>query len=503
MSFPDKIAVIDDRTHITFLQLTRNSRKMAAILEELSLKCGARVLATISNSVEYVLSFFSVNYIGGVWCPLSVSLKINQVVSYIRSLSPDAIITNKIIFVKELMATNYDGLVIYLDHDKLVAYKNLEIFAQYRIAEFHESTLRQVAPSGVAEILFSSGTTGAPKGVMLTVENIQSNIRGILNYLELQNTDIALIVKGMNHSSTLNGEILTTLSAGGMIITTEKLIEPNFVFSLIERYGVTIMFAVPSIISILLKGSLRREFNLRTIRIIHFYGSPISSRTVECAAQKFPHAELIYSYGLTEASPRVTFIKQKDLFLKRGSSGVPIVGTKVTIINDENILPPFQIGEIVVQGKNVMKGYYNEPELTNKVLTSHGLHTGDVGYLDEDGYLYVTGRYDEMIIINGINIYPAEIENVLMQNKSVTNAVVFAESSAGRTKLIAIVETSSINNALHKELYFLCNKELDPIRVPHNIIMVRNLQKTSSGKVIRERHLLERYYQTNGENMQS
>jgi len=335
-------------------------------------------------------------------------------------------------------------------------------------------------------ILLTSGTTGAPKGIMLSRDNIKSNVEAIGDYLRLTLNDKIFMVKNMNHSSSIIGELLVGLDNMCTIVFNSKVLTASSMVNSICDNNITVFFAVPTILrEIILK---HKQLNLEKIghlRIINFYGAPMSSQDIDKLVELLPNCNLIYSYGLTEASPRVTYIMGSDLLKKAGSSGRPIKNVKIEISNkgiDNN-------GEIVVSGPNVMLGYYNDAEKTRKTIVDGKLYTGDYGYIDEDGYLYVQGRKDNMIISAGKNIYPEEIEQVLQTAEGVKEVLVRNISDdKGVEKFIAYIVTDDIEPNM-SSLFEVCKNRLENYKIPSKFVYVKELEKTPSGKIVRKQQL--------------
>ena len=201
--------------------------------------------------------------------------------------------------------------------------------------------------------------------------------------------------------------------------------------------------------------------------------------------KKLPGVNFIYSYGLTEASPRVTYITKDELFERGGSCGRAVDGVQVCIRDDEgNTVTNGIVGEITVTGPNVMQGYYMNQELTKKTVRNRVLHTNDLGYMDGDGYLYVIGRKDNMFIIAGKNVQPEEIEGVLNSDSNVTSCLVRKQSKDSE-KICAYVVLHDQKDDCIERLYLLCKNHLEFYKIPNDIYIVKELEKTVSGKIVR------------------
>jgi long-chain acyl-CoA synthetase len=229
------------------------------------------------------------------------------------------------------------------------------------------------------------------------------------------------------------------------------------------------------------------NFDMKSLRIINFYGASMAIHKIRKLAEKFPEVDLIYSYGLTEAAPRVTYIKREELLSKEGSSGVPIKGVEVKIMVDQREAKAFEQGEICVKGPNVMMGYYKNEEKTKAVLADGYLLTGDLGWLDAEGYLYVKGRKDNMIIKSGKNIYPEEIEAVLMGYPGMKEVLVRGEADELVGEEIVAYVVSDGEEALNLfQVLKHCKKALEDYKVPGKIYQVKELKKTLSNKIMRK-----------------
>lgn len=217
----------------------------------------------------------------------------------------------------------------------------------------------------VAMILLSSGTTGEPKGIMLTNANITSNIRAISTYLNVDETDVVLHMKNMYHSSSIIAEALLAVLNGCTLVLMDNVVTPRNIVELIKKYSITIVFTVPTLLTELLSYAKRHNEYLNSVCVINFYGAPINSSTLNELLEYFKDINFIYSYGLTEASPRVSYADRSILERKGTSVGKAIDGVGIKIVDGGNVCSVREIGEVVVHGSGVMKGYYSD-ELKTK-----------------------------------------------------------------------------------------------------------------------------------------
>lgn len=495
LQFPKKLAVIDDDCKLSYSQLLEYSNFMGNTLLNNDLQENDKVIVLLNTSASAIVSLLSVNKIGAIFIPVSTKLKEFGLDQYISLISPKLIITNN---KYKNQVTKYSGLftIMYIEikeqellysidnkeENKISLQNDIEISSYYSQKDKKER---------IAEILFTSGSTGKPKGIMLTNNNIESNVDDIRDYLKMNDSDVSLVVKPLIHSSTLNGEIITSLFTGSTIVTTQKLITPSLIINYIEKYKVTVLFLIPTLLIKILNYKGLNSKDIESLKIVHFYGSTIPENVLLKCINDLKHVNIIYSYGLTEASPRVTFIETENILKKLESSGKALNHVKVTIRDEKSheILIQNQVGEIYVEGPNVMEGYFNDEKLTKKVLTKYGLKTGDLGYFDEDGFVYVLGRKDEMIIKGGVNIYPAEIESVLSLCPMVEQVLVkgIKDSDLGERiqALIVCKKEYDDNNKNLRDIFEHCKKFMEVNKVPDIIKIVEQLELTLTGKIKR------------------
>ena len=358
---------------LSYEELSVAVLKKNKLLQEKGITAKCKVAIVLSNPMDYILNAIAVSKLNAVILPIYPNTGVGKIEGIVSKYDINYIISS--------VKLEYESI---FEDDRVVVYKYSD--------EIDESM------SDVMAILFTSGTTNTPKAIMLTNDNISSNVIAISAYLKPTIEDNILLIKSLYHSSTLIGELLVGLYNGCFIVVSTQLPVATVMLNLLEQKEINIFFAVPSLLKEIIVSKDREKYNLNKLRIVNFYGAPMNVVDIKKLSEVLPNTNIIYSYGQTEASPRVTYIERKDLLIKSGSSGKAIQGVKIDIINDENqSVKPFEKGQIVVCGPNVMKGYYRNEEKTIITLIDGWLHTGDIGYLDEDGFLYVVGRKDNMV----------------------------------------------------------------------------------------------------------
>ena len=462
--FPEKIAIKYKDVELSYSELDDVIKKIADECFADIERCNIGIV--VNSPMLFTMSLMAVSYLGCVAVPIYAHTGKEKIKELVKQFSLEYVIFEK----------GYDVLNC---EESTTVLSDLIIHKEVSVGKNHSDKNCEI-------ILLTSGTTGAPKGIMLSRDNIKSNVEAIGDYLRLTLNDKIFMVKNMNHSSSIIGELLVGLDNMCTIVFNSKVLTASSMVNSICDNNITVFFAVPTILrEIILK---HKQLNLEKIghlRIINFYGAPMSSQDIDKLVELLPNCNLIYSYGLTEASPRVTYIMGSDLLKKAGSSGRPIKNVKIEISNkgiDNN-------GEIVVCGPNVMLGYYNDAEKTRKTIVDGKLYTGDYGYIDEDGYLYVQGRKDNMIISAGKNIYPEEIEQVLQTAEGVKEVLVRNISDdKGVEKFIAYIVTDDIEPNM-SSLFEVCKNRLENYKIPSKFVYVKELEKTPSGKIVRKQQL--------------
>jgi len=324
----------------------------------------------------------------------------------------------------------------------------------------------------LAFIMFTSGTTSTSKGVMLTDENIINNILGNDNCLNISSEENILIIRPLVHISALVGELLFALYKGLTIHFYEDTLVPRKINQYINENDITMLGSTPTMFNMFLKT----KCNLKSLKQAIISGERLSKEIAISLINSYPHINFYNVYGMTENSPRATCLNNNDFNVFIGSVGKPLLNTDIKIIDNE----------ICIKSKSIMKGYYKNKELTNKKIIDGYYHTGDAGYFNEYGYLYVLGRIDNMIIKSGVNIYPEEIENEVRKYENVKDCLVYKITDENDLENIGLKVVGDVS--ISKLLKHLC-LTLPSIMVPSKITIVDKLDKTPSGKLKRWKRL--------------
>ena len=354
-------------------------------------------------------------------------------------------------------------------------------FGDLDAVKIGEPAIFDTAP---ALILCTSGTSGSPKGVMLSEENVRTNLIDIRTYFELTEDDRILIARPLYHCAVLTGEFLLALAAGAKIVFDSEPLNPAHLIDRLTEKRITVFCATPTLLTLtarLLKG---RE-NRLVLRKIAVSGECLTESAAEVIQKGFSRAQIYHVYGLTEASPRVAYLPPKLLITHPTCAGFFLPAVEGKIVDERGAeVPSGTVGELLVKGANVMMGYYEDRAATGKALADGWLHTGDLAVIN-NGLLYVKGRKDDLIIYAGMNIYPAEIENALRDDPRVREVLAYGipDKLCGETIGLKIAGDFSSK----QEIVELCNRTLSPYARPKVIEWVDSLPKNGSGKLLRSR----------------
>ncbi len=353
-----------------------------------------------------------------------------------------------------------------------------------------------LAEDTLAGLFYTGGTTGASKGVMLTHRNLVANAFHYQAFLPFRPDTCWLVAAPLFHAAG-SVAVLATVWHGGHHVVL-PVFDPVAALDLIERHGVTDTLVVPTMLAAMNEEQLARPRDLSSLRTIGHGGSPIATETLRRARQAFPGVELQHLYGATETAPIATTMRGEQDLLdtpRARSCGQPAVGVEVEVTApDDSRLGPGEVGEIVIRGPNVMAGYWNKPAQTAAAFADGWYRSGDLGYMDDEGYVFLVDRAKDMIITGGENVYCTEVEEVLFRHPAVLEAAVFGvpDERWGEAVYAVVVPRSDV---APDELLRHCREAIAGYKVPKQIeLRAEPLPKTGAGKVLK-RDLREPHWQ--------
>ena len=332
-----------------------------------------------------------------------------------------------------------------------------------------------------ALIMCTSGTTGTPKGAMLSEGNIITNVSDIADYFELDKDDTILISRPLYHCAALTGEFLAAIVRGANIRFYSDRFNPTKTLELIKNYKITAFCGTPTLLSAMARFNRHRTSG--TLKHICISGECMSAQTGMKIREAFPDSKIYHIYGLTEACPRVCYLPPKYFCKYPDYVGIPLKSVSIKLLNQAGEpCTKNEEGILYVKGKNVMIGYYRQPEKTREVLKDDWLCTGDIAVINDAGFVKIKGRNDDLIIKSGMNVYPAEIEGALKQDPRVKEVLIYGIQTPFGTQIAMKVVG---NFASIQQVKQLCIQTLPPFQVPSVIELADELPKNGSGKIIR------------------
>ncbi len=463
----------------------RAANRLANALEGLDVGVGDRVVVMLPNCPEVPQNYAAILKLGAVVVPVIFLLGPEEVRHILVDSEAKVVITSTDMVWK---VEPLIGALPSLRHVVLVDGEASTTLALglAELVKGQPDTFRIVerAESDLAVILYTSGTTGKIKGVALSHGNLHSNARSAASLHELSREDCSLAVLPLSHSYGL-----TVMNAGNILGTRGVLLRwfnPEEVLTIIQKFRIRSMSCVPTMLVYLLNYPGAEQFDTSSMIYWGSGAAPLPLEIVEPFEKKFG-GKILEGYGLTEAT---TVVSAHRLSMERrlGSVGKPIPGVEVKILDDQDReLPAGAVGEICVRGPNVMPGYYRMPEETAKTLKNGWLHTGDVGRLDGDGYLYIVERKKDLIIRGGFNIYPREVEEVLYAYPKVAEAgVVGMPDPLMGEDVLAFVVVKAGQEANADEIMAFCQEKLARFKCPKQVRFVESLPKSPIGKILRK-----------------
>jgi len=474
---PSRRALVLDDIEYSYSRLDDAAARLASLLRGRGIVPGDRVGLMIPNVPEFAVLYYGILRAGAVVVPMNVQFKRREVAYHLGDAGA------RVLFAWTTAAdaaapgaSDAGAECVHLGPGILA-----RLIADYPpmaspVERFRDDT---------AVILYTSGTTGRPKGAQLTHGNLARNAEVARGLFQLDHASLFLGVLPLFHSFGQTCALNATILAGGTLTLVTRF-DPGKVLETIERERATVFAGVPTMYSALLNHPQRERFEVSSLRLCVSGGAALPVELLRGFEAAFG-CVILEGYGLSETSPIASF-NHPDRPRKPGSIGTPIEGVEMRIIDEVgDALPPGAIGEIAIRGHNVMKGYWQQPDATAEVINPGGWFcTGDLGYVDDDGYYYIVDRKKEMIIRGGYNVYPREIEEILYQHPAVVEAAVVGipDAAMGEEVGAAVVVAAGYDISPREVLEFV-RAQVAAYKCPRRVWFVDTLPKTATGKILK------------------
>ena len=487
----NQTATIDGNHRRSWKEFGERVAKLAGALKKSGLSDGGRVAILSLNSDRYLEYYYAVPWIGAVVVPLNIRLAPPELIFLMNDSQ------SEILFVDE----TFEALLPAFE-GKLETVKHTIHMGDHGAQEGkldYEAILEATDPipdalaggDDLAGIFYTGGTTGLPKGVMLSHNNIVYNAFNMLTSTGYHSETIYLHAAPMFHAADYASTCGLTMVHGQHAIIPRY--DPEDTLKILESEKVSNVTLVPTMINMLVNFPDIQQYDLSSVKMIFYGASPMPIEVLKKAMGILPQCGFAQGYGMTELSPLASFLEWKyhqfeGPLAKINSAGRAVPGVEVRVV-DENgqEVPRGRVGEIVVQGDNVMLGYWNRPEETAKAIKAGWMHTQDIGYMDEDGFIYVTDRLKDMIISGGENVYSPEVENVVYQHPAVEScAVIGIPNDKWGESVHAIIVLHEGASTTEQEMIDFCKERLAGYKCPHSIeFRADPLPLSGAGKILK------------------
>jgi long-chain acyl-CoA synthetase len=501
---PGNPAIFYGDQAVSYGELGQRVRALVVSLHEAGIEYGDKVGVFFPNHPDFVAAFFAIVHLGGTVVPINPLLKADEIAHILSDSEAKGVILHeqlsaeleaslpKLNRLKTVFVLSYKGTakmeapkgkqVIVLNRDQLAEKEKSLDFAGKQIAEHGVRILQDQ----LAVLVYTSGTTGKPKGAMLTHGNLLAAIEMKRAVLDFKDTDRILAVLPLCHIYGLSVVMLGMVSQGGAMVIVEKF-EPVPVLQAIQNNKVTVMPAVPAMYQFMAMELEKNSYDLSSLRYGLCGAAPLEAELLKRLDAAFG-VPVLEGYALTETACIAT-ITPLNGPRKLGSVGPKVPGVQLYVVDSKlRPLPPGRdnVGQVAVKGPNVMQGYYKQPEATEECIKDGLFLTGDLGYFDADGYLYISGRTKEMIIRGGQNVYPREVETVITRLDGVLEvAVIGVPDKYMGERVKAVVVARPGFEITEEQVKEFCSKLLAPYKVPRVVELRDSLPRNSTGKVLK------------------
>ncbi|MDR7001347.1 fatty acid--CoA ligase family protein [Neobacillus niacini] len=480
----------------TYAELDGAITKFASGLEKLGVKKGDHIALLLGNSPHFVISLYGALRLGATVIPINPIYTPDEIGYILTNGDVKTVIALDLaIPLAEKMHTQLPNVAHYVfcetgqsdfgqaNIENLSVYPKLKSFTSVLASGDLSFQSPELNDDEVALILYTSGTTGKPKGAMLTHRNLYSNAKDVGDYLKMSHVDRVITALPMFHVFCLTVALNAPLLSGATMLIVPKF-SPKEVFRLTKEYKATVFAGVPTMYNFLFQYPEGNPKDLQTFRLCISGGASMPVALLKNFEKKF-NVMVSEGYGLSEASP-VTCFNPLDRPRKPGSIGTSILNVKNKVVNElGEELPAGEVGELIVHGPNVMQGYYKMPEETQAAIRNGWLYTSDLARTDEEGYFYIVDRKKDLILVGGYNVYPREVEEVLYNHPDVVEVAVLGIPDPNQGEAVKSYVVSKNPNLTENQLLEYCKEHLAKYKIPSSIVFLDELPKNTTGKILR------------------
>lgn len=475
---PHRTALVHQDRTVSYAELYERTTRLAHALRTAGIRRGDRIAYLGANHPSFLETMFASGMLGAVFVPLNTRLAAPEIAFQLGDAAAKALIH----------APSHAGMVEGLRGQT-------DVKTHITMGPEYETLLREASADPIDEpvglddlciIMYTSGTTGRPKGAMLTHANLTWNAVNVLIDQDIAADEVALVSAPLFHTAGLNMLTLPVLLKGGTCILVDAF-DPGGTLDLIERHRITFMFGVPAMFDQVARHPRWADADLSSARMLSCGGSPVPTSLIATYQQR--GLTFMQGYGMTEASPGVLFLDAEHAVSKAGSAGVQHFFSDVRVVlPDLTPAAPGETGEVIVRGPHVMRGYWGLPDETTAAFADGWFRSGDAARVDEDGYATIVDRLKDVIISGGENIYPAEVENALLTHPDIVECAVIGVPDGKWGEVPRAVVVAREGGVLDPDevLGFLAGR-LAKYKIPKSVVIVDTLPRTASGKLLKAR----------------
>jgi long-chain acyl-CoA synthetase len=491
-NFPTKEALIKDDVRLNYADLKKQVDIMADNLIQKQVKKGDRIALLLGNEIEFVLTVLACAKIGAVFVPLNIKLTASELIYMITNSGAKMLITDsKLVQPLEDWLINSKFIQYCYLIDDHQPFKNMYSFKNELLKEPLESETVYTAPleTEALYIMYTSGTTGLPKGAVGSHINA---IHSCLSYKYVLNTDHhvrTLIAVPLFHVTGLIGQLLHVILVGGTVVLMDRYRTEPFI-RLINAEKITFLFNVPTIYIMMMSHPLFKSFSYDFVQIVAYGGAPMSKETIKELKTYFPNASMHNAYGATETTSPTTIMPKNYPVEKTSSVGLPVPVADLKIVNEDGTdCGPTEIGELYIKGPMVIKEYWNNKEANLASFSEDGYwKSGDIAYIDQDGFVYIMDRKKDVINRGGEKIYSVEIENILYAHPKILEAaVVGVKDPLFGEEVKAYIVKKPGEELTEEEVIAFARKHLSEFKVPKQVEFIEELPRNPGGKILKNK----------------
>ena len=495
--YPDKVGVICGEDRFTYREFAARVYQLAEVLSTHGIAKGDRVAIIHQNCHYFLEAYYAAAFLGVILCPLNYRLSARELVFILKDTGAKAIIAQPQFsqLVQESLDRVEGSIDVFWTSKGTIPKDGVSIEA---LMQPFKGNVEDVEAGGddIAQLYYTSGTTGRQKGVMLTHKNVAHHALGTIAELKMTDEDIWIHAAPMFHLADAWATWATTWVGGTHVMIPE--FEPKTVMALMEHERVTLTNMIPTMLNLMVNDNDMIKYDFSSLRMMLSGGAPIAPEVVRKIMDAFG-CDYVQTYGMTETSPYLTmsilknYLKsypEDEQFKFKAATGRPVIFVQLKVVKDDDAEIKWdgkEVGEIVVKGDSVTPGYWNLPEETEKAIKNGWLHTGDLAVVDSEGYVNIVDRKKDMIVTGGENVYSTEVENILYEHPAILEAAVIGipHEKWGEAVHASVVLKKDIA-ATEKEIIEFCKQNLARYKAPKSVAFFSSLPRTGSGKIFKK-----------------